>query len=73
MSSFALHFLIGVVGLTTGWGVRSACKHTGLIPHWRWQVPLAIALVCLEAFAAAAIEPLFHNDHAPAHVEHAGE
>lgn len=44
-----LHFVLGVMFAGTGWLVRSACIHEGVLPH-RWQLPLTLALILVEAY-----------------------
>lgn len=44
-----LHFAIGLAGAGATWAVRSACRHTGILPHPRWQLPLVLILVLVEA------------------------
>jgi hypothetical protein len=55
VADVVIHFIIGLVGLGTGWGIRAACAHTGLVPHPKWQVPLALVLVLAEAIIGVRI------------------
>lgn len=44
-----LHVVIGLIFAGTGAAILKVCNHRGFIPHPKWQVPLVIASVMLEA------------------------
>jgi hypothetical protein len=52
---YLAHILMGLVFAATGWGVRSLCQHKGLLPHPKWQVPITVLLVVLEAIVTVPL------------------
>jgi hypothetical protein len=50
-----LHLLIGLAAFVTGFIVRGACKHKGLLPHPVQQISLTLVLVYAEAVLSVAL------------------
>lgn len=55
MTDLLLHWAAGMLFAGTGWAVRSACSHRGLLPHPVGQVSLTAALVAVEAWAVTGV------------------
>lgn len=55
MTDIFIHMLIGMVGAITGYGVRTACKHRGLLPHPVAHISLTLALLFIESAALVAV------------------
>lgn len=55
LEDILIHFVIGLLAAATTWTVRSMCHHKGLLPHPRWQLPLTVFLVAVEAVVTVQI------------------
>lgn len=47
--TWLMHVAIGLIFAGTGAAILKVCNHKGFVPHPKWQIPLVVASVMVEA------------------------